>query len=125
MTEHRHPINQLEKHVKKQGIKGLLPQSLPDRLLKRMLEEAEAIENDTTEETPSSLLLMSVLQLHIRKKLTGNIELLIEPEKLMEYFDLYIAQLRFEDMRRQNKIEISDKSLPTIKNIFDKNRDID
>jgi hypothetical protein len=49
-----------------------------------------------------------------------NIE--IEPELLMDHMSLYLTALRIEDMRCKKDIGIPDESLPTLKNIFDKNR---
>lgn len=111
------------KLVKKNGIKCLLPQNLTDDLLHRMLLEADALDNDKTDEMPSSTLLMAILHLESKTILTDkNMEIKIAPEKLMDYFSFYITSLRLEDMRRKEIINISEDSLPTIDNIFDKDR---
>ena len=123
MPKSKHYIDKLFKHIKKQGTKGLLPQNLPDELLRRMNLEAEAIRNDKTEETPSSTLLLSILHLaDPTARFDNNIEIKIEPDILMEYFDLYMVALKLEEMRRNQEVEIDESSLPTLQNIFDKNR---
>jgi len=123
MSKNNHPLNKLFKLVKKNGIKCLLPQNLTDDLFNRMLLEADALDNDKTDEFPSSTLLMAILHLESRTILTEkNIEIKIAPEKLMDYFSFYITALRLEDMRRKEIIDISKDTLPTLDNIFDKNR---
>ena len=126
MSNNKHHIDKLLRHIKKQGTKGLLPQNLPDDLLKRMSLETEAIRNETTEEMPSSALLLSVLHLFDPTVNTNNkVEVNIEPDLLMEYFDLYMVALRIEDMRRKKEIEVDESSLPTLQNIFDIDRKIE
>jgi len=122
MKNSNNPLNKLRRLVKKNGIKCLLPQNLTDELLYRMICEANAIDNDTTEETPSSTLLMAILHLESRSIIKENMEIKIAPEKLMEYFSLYVTSIRIEGKRRKKKIHIAEESLPTIENIFDKNR---
>jgi len=90
-----------------------------------MIREADAIDNDTTEETPSSTLLMAILHLESKSIIKEGIEIKIAPEKLMEYFSLYITSVRIEEKRRKKEIFITEESLPTIENIFDKNRTMD
>ena len=123
MSKNNHPLNKLLTLIKKNGIKCLLPQNLPDDLLHRMLLEADALDNDETDKLPSSTLLMAILHLESKTKLTEkNIEIKIAPEKLVDYFSFYITSLRLEDMRRKEIIIISEDTLPTLDNIFDKNR---
>lgn len=122
MDNQNHPLNKLKKLIKKNGIKFLLPQELSDEILYRMLKEADAIDNNTTEKTPSSTLLMAILQLESRSIMKTGIKIKMEPEKLMECFSLYITSLRIEEKRRKKEILVSEESLPTIKNIFDKKR---
>lgn len=125
MKDQNHPLHKLRKLIKKNGIKSLLPQNLTDELLYRMIQEADAIDNDTTEETPSSALLIAILHLESKSKMKKGLEIKIEPEKLMEYFSLYTTFIRIEEKRRKKEIFISEESLPTIENIFDKNRTMD
>ena len=125
MKSSRHPLNKLLRLVKKNGIKCLLPQNLTDELLYRMVREANAIDNDTTEETPSSTLLMAILHLESRSIIKEGMDIKIAPEKLMEYFSLYVASIKIEEKRRKKEIFITEDSLPTIENIFDKNRSMD
>lgn len=121
MDQKKHPVQKLLKFIKKNGIKCLLPQNLTDEILYRMLKEADAIDNDSTEETPSSVLLTAILHLE-SKSIKKNIEIKIAPDKLMEYFSFYITSIRLEEKRRKKEIFITEESLPTIENIFDKNR---
>ncbi len=125
MSTHEHPLDKLFEHIKKNGTKGLLPQNLPEDLLYRMISEADAIENETTEETPSSVLLMTILHLEGGPKVAKKMDIKIAQEKLVEYFDLYIISIGLEEMRRKKVIIVPDESLPTLKNIFDKKRSID
>jgi hypothetical protein len=123
MNRNGHPAEKLQDHVKKYGPKGLLPQNLTDELLDRMNLEGDAIEEDKTEETPSSTLLMAILYFkHGSKKISNRMNIEIEPELLMDHMSLYLTALRIEDMRCKKDIGIPDESLPTLKNIFDKNR---
>lgn len=125
MNQNKHPVEKLREHVEKYGLKGLLPQNLTDELLDRMNLEGDAINEDTTEETPSSTLLMAILYFkHGSKKMLNMMKIEIDPELLMEQMSLYLTALRLEDMMRKKDIEISDDSLPTLKNIFDKNRTV-
>lgn len=125
MSNNKHPAQKLLKLIKKNGIRCLLPQNLTDELLDRMIREAEAIDNDTTEETPSSTLLMAILHLESKSIIKENVKIKIEPEKLMECFSYYITSIRIEQKRRKKEIFVTKESLPTIDNIFDKNRTMD
>lgn len=122
MKKNLHPVNKLLKHIDKHGIKGLLPQNLPDELLDRMNAEADAIENNKTEEIPSSSLLISILRLTNEPITKDKIEVTIETDKFREYLSMYIMSLRIEDMRRKKDINVPTDSLPNIKNIFNKTR---
>ena len=103
----------------------MLPQNITDELLYRMLREADAIDNDTTDEIPSSSLLLAILHLASGSKITKQMEITIPEEQLMDYFSLYVTAIRLELMKRKGDITISDNSLPTLNNIFDKNRKMD
>ena len=125
MNQNNLPINKLLKLIKKNGIKCLLPQNLTDEILHRMIQEADAIDNDTTDEIPSSSLLLAILHLASGSKITKQMEITIPEEQLMDYFSLYVTAIRLELMKRKGDITISDNSLPTLNNIFDKNRKMD
>lgn len=125
MNQGSHPANKLIAHIKKYGIKGLLPQNLTDELLDRMNLEGNAMDEDRTEETPMSVVLLAVLHLISGSKISEEMKIEIDPELLMEHFYSYIALLKIEDMRRKKDIEISNESLPTLENIFDSKRNID
>ena len=125
MNHNSHPIQKLQKLIKKNGIKCLLPQNLTDELLHRMIREADGIDNNSTEETPSSTLLIAILHLESKSIMKKGMKIKIAPEKLMEYFSFYITSIRLEEKRRKKEIFITEDSLPTIENIFDKNRSMD
>lgn len=125
MDNKKHPVQKLQRLIKKEGIKCLLPQNLTDELLYRMLKEADAIDKDSTEETPPSTLLMAILHLKSKSKMKKGMEIKMDPEQLMESFSLYITFIRIEDKRRKKEIFVTVESLPTIENIFDKNRTMD
>lgn len=124
MKKENHPVNQLTKLVDKKGLEALLPQNLPDAIFHRMIEEADAIEEDKQDTTPSTTILMAVLQLSSGKKLEGKMEFHMDPDELMENFNLYITLLRIEDLRRHSDIKMDESSFPTVENIFDKKREI-
>lgn len=125
MDQGSHPANKLIAHVEKYGIRGLLPQNLTDDLLDRMNLEGNTLDEDRAEEIPMSVVLLAILHLINGPKISKKMEIRIEPELLMEHFYSYIALLKIEDMRRKKDIEISNESLPTLKNIFDSKRSID
>ncbi len=125
MNKSNHPLNKLRRLIKKNGIKCLLPQNLTDELLNRMVREADAIDDDTVDETPSSTLLMAILHLESKTIIKGDMEIKMAPETLMEYFSLYVTSVRIEEKRRKKEIYITEESLPTLENIFDKNRSMD
>ena len=122
MKQDKHLEDGLDRHIKRNGVKGLLPQNLTDMLLVKMNLEADAIKEDETEKLPSSALLIAVLHLGSGSEISKSMEMKIDLELLMDYFDLYIMSLRLEDMRRNKVIDISGESLPTLKNIFDSKR---
>jgi len=115
-------LEDLLEQIEKNGIKCLLPQNLSVQILNKMLEEAEALDNRTTEETPSSLLLIAVLHLHHGGKLGNTTEIQIAPEKLMDYFSYYITSLRLEGLKREGLVDFTESSNPTLENIFDSTR---
>lgn len=125
MDQRSHPANKLITHVKKYGIKGLLPQNLTDELLDRMNLEGNTMDEDRIEEVPMSVVLLAVLHLISGPNISMEMEIRIEPELLMEHFYSYITLLKLEDLRRKKDIEISNESLPTLENIFDSKRNID
>lgn len=118
--------NQLKKHIYAYGIEGLLPQNLTDKLLNRMILEADALEYGTNDETLSLTLLVAVL--HLVKGtdlLSESMEMTVTDEELREYFIMYIICLGFEEIRRKKDIDIPLGSLPTVKNIFDITRNVE
>lgn len=114
-------IKILNKHLKKYGQKGFLPQNLTISLLHRMLKEINSFKMDN--ETPATTILMAVFILksdnqEIDKLYTLDIELYIEDE-LMKDFNSYVTHLQLEELRRKKKIYIQKESLPKLDNIFD------
>ena len=114
-------IKILNKHLKKYGQKGFLPQNLTISLLHRMLKEINSFKMDKG--TPATTILMAVFILksdnqEIDKLYTLDIELYLEDE-LMTDFNSYVTHLQLEELRRKKKIYIQKESLPTLDNIFD------
>jgi len=107
------------------GKKGLLPQNLPYELVKKLLIEFEAIQNEEMD-IPASMLLITILMLK------GEVDMLnvpkaslsIAPEELMDCFSNYGVAIVIEDARRQGKMSITKDSIPTLENIFDSKRSI-
>lgn len=125
MKQDNHPVNKLKRYIKKQGTKILLPQNLPEDIFKRLVLEVKALDEDRTDEVPSSTLLMCILYLKNGPKINDSMKVEFSEEELMDYFSIYTMYIRLEYRRRKNLVFISDDSLPTLKNIFDKNRSID
>lgn len=116
----------LLKHCQKYGIDGLLPQNLTDSLLDRLLEEIMSIRDEDEKVTPT-LLLLIILSLRSGHCLTGTppVSIKFNGEKdIMDSFENYEMAIMIEVYRRDSKIKISKDSLPTVKNIFNKNRNI-
>ena len=122
MKKSNHPVSKLRKYIKKHGTKILLPQNLPDDIFKRLVIEVQAFHEERTDETPSSTLLMCILYLKNGSKVTDSMKVEFSEEELFEYFSMYSAYVRLEEMRRKGLIYIPDDSLPTLENIFDKER---
>jgi len=123
MRKKNHPLNKLLKQIKNNGIKCLLPQNLTDELLDQLLLEADALYNDETEKLPPSTLFLAILHLTSKTSPTKKIvKIEIATETLMDYFAFYATSLKLEELRRKEAIVIAEDSLPTLDNIFDKNR---
>ena len=117
----------LNAHICEYGLKGLLPQNLTDNILDRMLLEIDSYQQKNGE-TPASTLLIAILTLQNGKIIqsnTGSINIDFQGEDdLIDKFDSYIMCVTLESMRRETPLYIADDSLPTLKNIFDKKRQI-
>jgi hypothetical protein len=123
MSNGNHSVAILNKHIEKSGVAGLLPQNLPEELLLRMNLEADAIDKNESSSVPASTLLVAILNLaNGTDAVKGDIKIKISEKQLSEYFEMYVIQLRLEFLRRKSEIQISEKSLPTLENIFDKNK---
>ena len=121
-------IKKYFEYTEKEGLRGLLPQNMPDYILHRMLEEIDAIDTNS-DDTSASTLLLSVLSIHNGKIITNdggnNLSIAFEPaEELMEKFENYKLSISMEHMRRIKKISISVNTLPTVDNILDSNREV-
>ena len=90
-----------------------------------MLQDADAIKNETIERDSSSAMLMAILHLENRVVLQEGMKIEIPVKKLMEAYEFYIICIRIEEKRRNGEISMKEKSLPTVENIFDNNRIID
>jgi len=116
----------LLKHCQEYGINGLLPQNLTDSLLDRLLEEIMSI-RDKDKKVAPTLLMLIILSLRSGHCLTNtpSMSIRFDGEKdLMDSFENYEMATMIEVYRRDSKIKISKDSLPTVKNIFNKNRNV-
>jgi len=116
----------LLEHCEENGIEGLLPQNLTDMLFNRLLEEISSIDSENGKVAPS-LFLLTVLSLKNGHCLTTNPETHIQfdgEKDLMKSFENYEMAITLEAYRRNATIELSEASLPTVKNIFDGQRNI-
>jgi hypothetical protein len=118
-------IQKVTRYIKNNKLNALLPQNLNGEVLRILLQETEALSSKNDDMSAASLL-MVLLALKLKKhtKIVGDIELEFEGNELMDNMNMYCTFLKMEDMRRQNKIQMPDTSLPTLENIFDKNRKI-
>ena len=107
------------------GKKGLLPQNLPDELVKKLLIEFEAIQDEKMD-VPASMLFLTILMLKGEVDMFNvpKASLSIAPEELMDSFSNYGVAIVIEDARRQGKMSITKDSIPTLENIFDSKRSI-
>lgn len=117
----------LNAHIYEYGLEGLLPQNLPDNILDRLLLEIDSYQQEN-DETPASTLLIAILTLQNGKIIqsnTGSINIDFQGEDdLMDKFNSYMICIILESLRRETPLYIADDSLPTLKNIFDKQRQI-
>ncbi len=122
-------IEKYFKYTKKEGLRGLLPQNMPDNILHRILEEIDAIDTNR-DDIFASTLLLAVLSIHKGKIITEDVgddmSITFElPEELMEKFENYKLAVSMEYMRRIQKISISSNTLPTLDNILDSSRKVE
>jgi len=118
--------NELSKHCSDYGIEGLLPQNLTDFLLDKLLEEIMSMHEQDKKMAPT-LLLLIVLSLKNGHCITTESDTSIKfkgEKELMDSFANYELAITLEVYRRDSKIQLSKDSLPTIENIFDKNRNV-
>lgn len=90
-----------------------------------MLDEAHSIDGRSMDEVSTPLLLLSILHLTGGSFSNNKMEVKIKPDDLVNYFNTYITTLKMEEMRRSNKINITEEYLPTINNIFDMTREVE
>lgn len=117
-------MNELYKYMQNNDTSCLLLQNLPNIILNKMLSEIDSVEKDDDKEEASSLLL-AVLSLSSGSIIDDNIssqEIYIDADDLMSKLNDYTICVELENMRRSKKIFMTDESLPTLKNIFDKNK---
>lgn len=123
MESNKYFIDQLNDCIKKDGIQCLLPQNLTDEILDRMILEAHVLDTNMTDNTPPSTIFKAILQLELQSKvISDGMRFEIDVDKLSNYLNYYIASIRIEDLRRHKVINLPEDSLPTVDNIFDKNR---
>jgi len=103
--------------INTQGISYLLPQNLSTDILHHMLDEAHSIDGRSMDEVSTPLLLLSILHLTGGSFSNNKMEVKIKPDDLVNYCNTYITTLKMEEMRRSNKINITEEYLPTINNI--------
>jgi len=119
-------IIKLIDHYETFGLKGMLPQNLPEVFLQEFVFEYEAFKNNTIDKHAPSMILMAVIifEHKYRKILFEEVELVVQPEKLIEKYNFYGMAIVVEDLRRKGVIDISQNDLPNVENIFDLNREI-
>ena len=127
MSQNGYSVIKLFNHIEAHGIRGLLPQNLTQELLDRLNMEGNAIEKDKTATAVITSFVTAVKHLEKGDVLSKskNVETDICNERLLECVYMYMASLRLESLRREKKIVLKEKDLPTLKNIFDMNRSID
>ena len=118
-------LDALVEQKKEHGKQGLMPQNLSGDMLDMLLIEFEAVKNNEVD-IPASMLLMTVLLLKSDKDplREESVSIQFSPEELMDNFNDYGVAIILEDYRRKGKVSITESSLPTDKNIFDSNRNV-
>ncbi len=117
-------MEEFREYVHEYGKEGLLPQNLPDSILSRMLVEIDDFENDRNRKE-GEIFILAIFSLKYEEEEYTNVKITFDSDdELADVFSCYIACLELEDIRRSTSLSMSNNSLPTLKNIFDKNRKI-
>ena len=117
-------MKEFAEHVHDNGKEGLLPQNLTDSMLSRMLMEVDDFENDR-ERKEGEIFILAIFSLKHEEEVYTNVKITFDSEdELADIFSCYIACLELEGIRRSRSLTMPISSLPTLKNIFDKNRKI-
>lgn len=118
-------LHKVEKIAKAGELKKLLPQNLDADLFERMMEEIDELESNQ-EKVNATLIVFSVLTLESSKHGfgTSSTSFTIEEWRMFEIIDFYVTSLKLENMRRSGQVTIDESTLPTVENIFDKNRKV-
>ncbi len=119
-------VQSLKKHVKSNGIRGVLPQNLTQNIFNRMIKETDSFRAEDGK-TPSTLMMMSIMYIHTKnKKLFSSSKAIsfdIPPDEMHKMFVTYSVAINMENLSRTGKITIENSS-PTIDNIFDEQREV-
>ena len=118
-------LHKVEKIAKAGELEKLLPQNLDADLFERMMEEIAELENDM-ENANATLIVFSVLTLASSEHGfgTSSDSFTIEERRMFEMIDFYVTSLKLEKMRRSGQVTIDESTLPTVENIFDRNRKV-
>lgn len=118
-------LHKVEKIAKAGELEKLLPQNLDADLFERMMEEIDELENDM-ENANATLIVFSALTLESSKHGFGTSldSFTIEELRMFEMIDFYVTSLKLENMRRSGQVTIDESTLPTVENIFDRNRKV-
>ncbi len=122
-------IIKIIKHRDKKGMKGLLPQNIPDDILHLILDDMTMYSSKELSYTflPESLSILVFITTSIRYNykyddVTCNeITDLVELDKFLTLDDVnrYTTALLLEKFRREKIISIPKSSMPTIKTMFE------
>lgn len=109
----------------KVGLKGLLPQNLPDHILNSCSYEYQAYTEQNDNITVSGLFLIIMLFNIDNKEFDsrGSISFEMTPEELDMCFRSYGISIGLEELKRIGLISMPKKSLPTVDNVFDSNKE--
>jgi hypothetical protein len=119
-------VEKLREHVEERGLNGLLPQNLSKDLLQIMSCQYGNLQGNEEDNVSISALVMAVMCLVNNEVaiISENTIVEISYEDLMEKIDYYGTSIVLEEIRRSGLIDVSEENFPTVKNIFNENREL-
>jgi len=111
-------IKELNKYIKKNGIVGLLPQNLSDRIIKRFEKEISALDDEDSNIAASTIMLALFSLVNKSNVCKISNKITFEGVDIMNKFNTYVTWINIEIRRRNSTIEIPTEDMPTLNDIF-------